>query len=69
LAPEGVEIASINATWPPSGAFYIGAKIYLLIVDFCSNKITNYFSFYIFNIYHSCLYKIVSYFIGAKIYD
>ena len=43
MAPEGVEVASINATWPPSGTFFIGAKIYLLIVDFCSNKITNYF--------------------------
>ena len=26
--PEGVEFAFINSTWPPSGAFFIGAKIY-----------------------------------------
>ena len=68
MAPEGAEVASINATWPPSRTFFIGAKNYLLNVDFCSKKITYYFIQAIIAYIKSIKMKKFSYFIGENLH-
>ncbi len=46
---EAIGVVALVTTLASSSAVFIGAKIFISIVDFCSKKITNYFL--ILNIY------------------